>query len=93
MIDPFDIGDLAKDSGRRLLETRTALGLTQREFSEAVGVRQTQYTMFETGSRRITIEIAVKLRDHYNLTTDWIYCGDPSGLPYRLWDTIRRNRE
>lgn len=31
----------------------------------------------------------MKLCDEYSLTLDWIYRGDPSGLPYRMWDKTR----
>jgi len=94
MIDPDDTGDIAVDTGRRLKLTREALRIEdQRDFGEPAGISQSLYNRFETGSRRITLEAALKLCHHYDLTLDWIYRGDPSGLPYRLADDIRAQRK
>lgn len=94
MIDPDDTGDIAADTGRRLKLTREALKIDdQRDFGEPAGISQSLYNRFETGSRRITLEAALKLCHHYDLTLDWIYRGDPSGLPYRLANDIRAQRK
>lgn len=94
MEDPEDTGDQAADTARRLRQTRSALRIEdQREFGEAAGLEQSLYNRFETGKRLLTLQAAMKLCDRYSLTLDWLYRGEPSGLPYRLWDDIRAVRK
>ena len=89
MIDPSDSGNLAIDVARRLRRTREAVGLDQQQFGSRAGMSQPQYNQYETGKRIITLRSAMMLCDEYSLTLDWIYRGDPSGLPYRLATAIR----
>lgn len=85
MFDPEDTGDLAKDVGRRLRLTRLALRYAeQKTFGEDAGLQQSHYTRFESGSRLLTLAAAMQLCDRYALTLDWLYMGNPEGLPYRL---------
>jgi transcriptional regulator with XRE-family HTH domain len=94
MIDPDDIGDFAADVGRRLRLSRRALGdLDQQEFGEEAGLSQSRYNKFETGSRPLTLEAAMKLCERWGLTLDWLYRGDPSGLPHKLVTDIRGERK
>lgn len=92
-IDPDDTGDWAHDVGRRLALTRKALGLWQEEFAQAAGLTQPRYNPYETGKRMLTIEAARGLCEAFGLTFDWLYRGDPSGLPYRLADQIKSARK
>lgn len=89
MIDPDDTGDLARDVARRLARSRRALGLDQEMFGDGAGLSQPRYNQYETGRRLLTLAAAMALCERYNLTLDWIYRGDPSGLPYRLADALR----
>jgi transcriptional regulator with XRE-family HTH domain len=89
MIDPRDTGDLAADVARRLAAARAALNLDQQQFGTRAGLSQPQYNQFEKGKRLLTLSAAMKLCDEYNLTLDWLYRGDPSGLPYGFAKTIR----
>ena len=91
-IDPSDTGDLAADVGRRLNLIRRALGLNQLEFGAAAGLSQPHYHQFESGKRRLTIEAALALCHVYALTLDYLYRGDPSGLPYKLATDINHLR-
>jgi transcriptional regulator with XRE-family HTH domain len=88
-IDPQDTGDLARDVGRRLGLVRRATGLSQVEFGKRAGLSQAQYHQYESGKRRLTIEAALSLCHVYLLTLDYLYRGDPSGLPYQLALKIR----
>lgn len=93
MIDPQDTGDHGSDTARRLRQTRMALGIDdQQEFGEAAGLEQSLYNRFETGKRLLTLQAAMKLCARYSITLDWLYRGDPSGLPYKLWNDIRALR-
>lgn len=93
-IDPDDTGDLAVDVARRLGRTRAALGIgDQKEFGLAAGLSQPQYHQFESGKRRLSLDAALALCETYGLTLDWLYRGDPSGLPYRLARDLAEQRK
>jgi ribosome-binding protein aMBF1 (putative translation factor) len=77
-----------KNVGRRLLRTREALGLSQAEFCRQIGVERNLYNPFEKGRRRITIGVAMKIRDRYGITLDWIYAGEPHALPSDLYHKL-----
>lgn len=83
--DKQDSGDLARDTGRRLRLSRLALRIAdQKAFGEGAGLQQSLYTRFESGRRLLTLSAALQLCNAYQLTLDWLYRGDASGLPYRL---------
>ncbi len=89
-IDPDDIGDMACDVGRRLKLSRLAMGMCdQKQFGEDAGLQQSLYNRFESGKRLLTLQSAMQLCHHYKLTLDWLYRGDPSGLPCKMADDIR----
>lgn len=88
----FDDGEFSKDAiARRLRATRAALAAdNQQEFGDRAGISQSNYSQYENGHKRPSIDNAIALCDTYNLTLDWIYRGDPSGLPYKLANAIRQ---
>lgn len=92
MYDPDDCGELSKDVGRRLALARKALKLQQDEIATALGASQPQYSQYETGRRLLTLPPALRLCERYNLTLDWLYRGDPSGLPIRMLEAIKKAR-
>lgn len=75
--------------GARLRLTREVFGLGQTVFCKRAGITQNAYSQYEAGTRRPIIDNAILLAETYNLTLDWIYRGDPSGLHYTLNDAIR----
>jgi transcriptional regulator with XRE-family HTH domain len=70
--------------GARLRKLRVTQGLTQTALAESLGVTQSAWTQYETGARKISIEVAGTVVARFGVTLDWIYMGDPSGLPMRL---------
>jgi transcriptional regulator with XRE-family HTH domain len=66
--------------GERLRLTRVALGMSQVQFAGKVGVSTASYNQYEKGRRRLAIEQAIKIQGAHNLTLDWLYLGDRSGL-------------
>jgi transcriptional regulator with XRE-family HTH domain len=92
--DPLDTGVLWKDVGRRLEETRNALEMTQEEFIAGTKMTQASYSPYERQieNRILPAQHALALCHLHNITLDWIYKGDPSGIPAGLWDKIKRNR-
>lgn len=69
------------DIGRRLRVIRSFIDLTQGELGKVTGISQSEYSMFETGERQITVKAANEMCDAFNITLDWIYRGDISSLP------------
>jgi transcriptional regulator with XRE-family HTH domain len=91
-MEKFEGTDL-KAIGLRLELTRLALGFDhQNRFCGRAGIATNTYNQYETGDRRPAVENAVALCEAYDLTLDWIYRGDPSGLRYDLRDKIRELR-
>lgn len=92
-IDPDDVGDLQKDVARRLAWSRRAIGLNQTEFGRGAALSQERYNQYEKGARPLTLKAAMALCERYLLTLDWLYRGDPSGLPARLHAEIMKIRK
>lgn len=95
MIDPDDTGDFAVDVARRLRLSRAALGYSDRQqsdFAAESDFEQSHYNKFESGARRLTLDAAMKLCNRWSLTLDWLFRGDPSGLPYKLANDIKELR-
>lgn len=82
----------AKAVSARLELTRKALGLSAREFAGAAGIGDSTYSNYKKAKRSPEIENALKLCDRFELTLDWIYRGDPSGLKYGLAEKINQLR-
>ena len=77
----------------RLLLTREALGHKQNTFARLAGIKDSTYNQYEKGERFLPVSAAHKLSDAYNLTFDWLYRGDPSGLRYDLAEAIKALRQ
>lgn len=68
----------------RLKAARAVLSPTASEFARSAGITQSAYSQFETGARFLITTAALKLYERCHLTLDWLYRGDPSGLPHGL---------
>lgn len=78
MIDPPQI------IGERLHRLRHAIELNQAAIAEILGITQSAWSQYENGTRRVTLDVAGNLASRFGVTLDWIYRGDPSGLPMKL---------
>ncbi|MCB9943477.1 MAG: helix-turn-helix transcriptional regulator [Geminicoccaceae bacterium] len=85
---PERSADLVLVVGERLAATRRALELTQEQLAEQVGVSRGALGNWEQGTRLPDPATMLRLRQRYGVTLDWIYGGDPSGLPQRLASKI-----
>jgi len=54
----------------RLLKIR---GLAQAEFCRQIGVQKNAYNPFERGYRLITVATALKIKQRFGVSLDWIY--------------------
>ncbi|MCW5749631.1 MAG: helix-turn-helix transcriptional regulator [Alphaproteobacteria bacterium] len=70
--------------GRRLRQAREALGLTQRELFEDLGVQEGRWSHWETGRRLPDPLVMARLAERHAVSLDWIYRGVLTGLPARL---------
>lgn len=77
-----DLQSQKEEIGKRLSATRQALNLDQGAFAKKAGLAPNTYNQYEKGERVPKVEQAISLCETYNITLDWIYRGDPSGLNY-----------
>lgn len=70
--------------GVRLEVSRKALGVDHVDMAKAAKVSAQAWSNYVRGERPLDIEAASELCKKYKLTLDWIYRGDPDGLPYAL---------
>ena len=93
-MDDLELDPLSKKAvGLRLELTRDALGAKPGVFATGAGIGVNTYSQYESGARMPVLANALKLCARYELTLDWIYRGDPSGLKYNLADKIIRLRQ
>ena len=64
----------------RLLDMREDHDLSQKELADILGIDQRVYSNYETGKRRIPVNLLVLLADHYKTSTDYLLgrTNDPS---------------
>ena len=56
----------------RLKAAREKAGYTQEKVAEILGINQSTCTGYETGYRKPSIDILMKLADLYNVSIDWL---------------------
>jgi DNA-binding XRE family transcriptional regulator len=71
-------GPMASFRPDRLKLARETVGLTQQQAAEHIGVSQTYLALMETGRRRVTEQVGLKMMDLYRL--------GPTVLPLRVDD-------
>ncbi|MBB4268186.1 helix-turn-helix domain-containing protein [Roseospira visakhapatnamensis] len=82
--------DFLRACGQRLDAARAATGLNDKDFCDAIGVTQSRYANWKAGSHAVPPDIAARMKQRFGITTDWIYTGDPSGLPMSLAGKVHR---
>jgi len=92
MTDRPSDGVSAAAIGARLRLTREVLQLSQAEFADRCGIARNTFNQYEQGRNKPQIPLAIDICERFNLTLDWIYRGDPSGLPYQLADDLKALR-
>ena len=58
--------------GRKLTAARTALDLSQAEAAKRIGISQSTYSGYETGTRRIKLSMLKRIAAAYNVTVDYL---------------------
>jgi len=65
---------------------------TQTAFAEEIGIHPYLYNPFERGKWRISLRVALKMRDKLGIPLDWTYCGDDSRLPAALYKKLQEHK-
>jgi transcriptional regulator with XRE-family HTH domain len=78
------MAETSKSLANRLELTREALGISAADLCKRIKIKPNRWSQYESGERRITIEVANKLCDEFDLSLDWIYRGNPAQLPHAL---------
>ena len=73
--------ELVSGTGNRLKKTRKALGLSQLEMCDKLGVSQGNYSQWENGRQLIDPFKALILSQKFGITMDYIYGGIETALP------------
>ena len=81
--------DYLRQVGRRLRLVRLALGKTQVEMCREIDATDRTWSQWENGRRLFDVLAAIRLKKRYGVTLDWLYDGDPKGLPARLAKLVR----
>lgn len=92
-IDPRDRGVLAVDVGRRLALLRDIFDMSQTAFGKIAGLSQSRYSQYETGERLLPALVAIDLSNKFGASLDWLYLGEPAGLPHDLWRRIQERAD
>lgn len=78
---PDPSSELKAAAGRRLRRARYALNYpNQAVFAEITGVTQANLSNWERGISLVPPDYGRKLKRLFQVTTDWLYAGDASGL-------------
>jgi len=58
--------------GKKLTEARTSLDISQAEAARRIGISQSTYSGYETGTRRIKLSMLRRIADVYGVAVDWL---------------------
>ena len=64
----------------RLKELRTSNNISQVQISNILGLKQQQYSRYETGLRNMPLEKLIILADYYNTSIDYILYRDNGSI-------------
>lgn len=67
--------------GQRLLDTRTAFGISRADVASCVGIGTTTLQQWESGAREASIETIHKLAQLYNVSPQHLIFGDTDAQP------------
>ena len=76
------------DIGWRLRAIREHFGMNQTEFAQAADVPYKSLSQWESGRFRISIQGALRLREKFNISLDFIYCGSLDTLPMKMANAL-----
>jgi transcriptional regulator with XRE-family HTH domain len=57
---------------KRVKDLREDHDLKQKELAEILGISQRAYSHYESGTRKIPLDVLVELADYYHCSTDYL---------------------
>ncbi|MFS8181470.1 helix-turn-helix transcriptional regulator [Pseudovibrio denitrificans] len=72
------------DSATRLRAVRKYFGMNQKDFAANADIQYKSYNQWESGDFRVSIPGAIKLRERYGISMDFIYIGNIDALPTKM---------
>lgn len=87
----IDLSADKKDNifGERFKALRNAMGKTQKEFSEFLGIPQPTLSAYESGRNKPTIDVVIAIANKCNVSIDWLCGRDDSSYLESLPDLLR----
>ncbi len=77
--------------GKRLEKLRLAKGYkTIREFANFIKVGEDTYRAWEKGDNLIPPPVVDVLEKQFKIDHNWVYKGDPGGIPTKLSEDIKK---
>jgi ribosome-binding protein aMBF1 (putative translation factor) len=76
--------ELARGYGQRLVATRKALGMSARDMQELLNISKARLNHWENERHLPDITAMLALKRLRGVSLDWVFAGDPSGLPNRI---------
>lgn len=84
MISFESVSGVHAATANRLRAVRAFVGISQGEFAERAGIGKTTYNNYETAAQRPSLNAAIRLRETYGISLDFIYCGSLDTLPHKM---------
>jgi HTH-type transcriptional regulator, cell division transcriptional repressor len=76
--------ELARGYGQRLAAARAALGMSARDMQTLLNVSKARLNHWENERHPPDLTAMLALKRLRGVSLDWIFAGDPSGLPTRI---------
>ena len=76
-----------KNMANRIKERRSALGYTQEEFSEKIGISTSSYTKIENAFQKPSLDTVIKLSKELGISIDYIIHGLNEVKPKEIKNT------
>ncbi len=89
---PANIDVSLQAIGLRIKTTREACGLRPVDVCRAIGIKANTYSQWESGERRPNLDDMIRFCCQYDVTLDWIYLGDMSGLKFSVGSKIQMQK-
>ena len=74
--------------GARLRLVRRHVGVSQRTFAHMLSAHTSTYQTWEMGQNRLPYVVALRVKEIFPVTTDWLYSGDTTFLHGWVIETL-----
>lgn len=89
-MDPKYKGTSLEAIAERLKVIRKAHDLNQAEACARTGIATNTWNQWEKSVQRPELDKAMMICDIFNVSLDWIYRGDPRGIPHEIATLVFR---